>query len=137
MKFRIRPPKDDKDENRPKKDPPPKRKAVPQPEPRSGDPDKKQDEPNQPGPPPPPPASLEKKVVVPLFGEGETVHKKGLVLVLDPGGGTDALPTRRPIDEALERAKRRAEEAVDRAGVRAEDRDLVRRYFELLEALRR
>src|SRR5204863_8350064 len=93
VKFRIRPPKnDDKDGG----DKSPKQKEKPQPQqpqPKSGDPKKEPPPPKSDGNPPPPPAVLDKKVVVPLFGEGEEVKKHGLVLVLDPGGGIETPPT--------------------------------------------
>ena len=57
------------------------------------------------------------------------------MLVLDSGGGDRRPPVPRPLGEVLPDARRRAEDAVDRAGVRARDRDLVRRYFERLRAL--
>jgi hypothetical protein len=143
-KFRVKPkPQDDKkkdDDDNKGGAPKPKPKPQPQqpkPEQKSEDPSKKEGRPPTEAPPPPPPAAMDKKVVVPLFGEGEEVKKRGLVLVLDPGGGLETPPKERPLDEALPDARRRAESAVDRAGVRPEDRELVRRYFELLEALRK
>jgi len=81
------------------------------------------------------PAETEKKIVVPLFDEGLEVEKIGPRLVLVPGGGPDDPPRRVPLEEALADAQRRAEAAVDRAGVRAADRELVRRYFERLRKL--
>jgi hypothetical protein len=145
-KFRVKAKKSDDDDKKnddkagaPKPKPKPKPKPEeqpPQPQPQPNDPSKKQDQPPTAGAPPPPPA-LDKKVVVPLFGEGEEVKKRGLVLVLDPGGGIETPPKERPLDEALPDARRRAESAVDRAGVRDEDRELVRRYFDLLEGLRK
>jgi hypothetical protein len=140
VKFTIRPPKDDdkNDGNAPPK-PKPKPKPDPQQQPQQPpppEPEKKKDEPAAQAPVPPPPAT-DKHVVTPLFGEGDTVKKHGLVLVLDPGGGTETPPVTRPLGDALPDAKRRAEEAVDRARVSAEDRELVRRYFDLLEELRK
>jgi hypothetical protein len=145
VKFRTLPddPKDDpnkdKNDKSPKpqpKEPPPPEKKPPPPEPRPGDPSKKDRQPNPP-PPPLPPVATQKQVVVPLFREGEQVKKHGLFLVLDPGGGDEGAPEKKPLGEALPDAARRAEAAVDRAGVRDEDRDLVRRYFELLDELRK
>ncbi len=135
VKFRVRPPKDDPDEK--KGDSPPKPQSKPKPESQPGAPEEKKDETPAEGPPPPPPPALDTHVVVPLFGEGDLVKKKGLTLVLDPSGGTETPPARRPIGEALPEAKRRAEEAVDVARLSDADRELVRRYFELLESLRR
>jgi hypothetical protein len=134
VKFVIRPPKKDDGSNG---GGPPKPKPKPKPDPnsQSGQPEKKE-EPAAQAPPLPPPET-EKHVVTPLFGEGDLVKKKGLVLVLDPGGGTAGPPSQKPLADVLPDAKRRAEEAVDLARVPAEDRDLVRRYFELLEELRK
>jgi hypothetical protein len=140
--FRIRPPKDDKkDDQGPKGDQPkPKPKPEPQEKPQQREPQAppKQDDPKKGGGPPPlPPAALDRKVVVPLFRDGEEVKKTGLVLVLDPSGGTGAPPARRPLDDALPEARRQAEESVDNARVPAEDKALVRRYFDGLETLRK
>jgi len=145
VKFTIHEPKKDDDKNdknkgqsppKPKPKPEPQPQQPPPPQPQGANADKKKDEPAAEAPPPPPPQT-DKHVVTPLFGEGETVKKKGLILVLDPGGGTETPPVQRPLGDALADAKRRAEEAVDRARVPAEDRELVRRYFELLEGLRK
>jgi hypothetical protein len=140
VKFRVRSKKkdDDKKEKDPGGDAPKKqpRPNEPKPDPKPSAPKEQPDQPSAGAPPPPPPA-LEKKVVVPLFDEGQEVKKRGIVLVLDPGGGVEAPPKERPLGDALPDAKRRAESAVDRAGVREEDRELVRRYFELLESLRK
>jgi len=140
-KFRVRAPKDDqkKKNDAPNENPKPKPKPQPKDDAplKPGDPTPKKNEPPAAGPPPPPPAALDKKVVVPLFGEGDEVKKKGLVLVLDPSGGIETPPKERPLGDALPDAKKRAEAAVDRAGIRDEDRELVRRYFDLLEKLSR
>lgn len=106
---------------------PQEQKPPPKPEPKEG----------PAGAPPPPPVALDRKVVMPLFGEGDLVKKKGPVLVLDPGGGSEAPPERKPVGDALPEAKKRAESAVDQARLSEADRALVRRYFELLEGLRR
>ena len=139
VKFRIAPPPDDKNdaENKDKGAAPPPPKPKPEPEARAGAPKPNDVEPSPPGAPPPPPPATQKHVVVPLFGDGETVKKKGLVLVLDPSGGNETPPERRAVGDALPAAKRRAEEAVDRAKLSDADRDLVRRYFDLLGELRR
>lgn len=141
-RFRIRPPKDEtrKDEGgdgkKPKPKPPePQPKEPPPPQP--GDPKRNEKQPPPPQGALPPPPPLDRHVVVPLFGEGDEVKKKGVVLVIDPSGGTATPQARRPLDDVLTDARRRAEDAVDSARVPAADRDLVRRYFELLEALRR
>jgi hypothetical protein len=110
-------------EGQPPKPPPPK----PPPKQQGGEKDP------PPGEPPLPPPELDKKVVMPLFREGERVEKKGAVLVLDPSGGPSRPPRKRPLGEALPGAKQRAEQAVDRARLDEEDRELVRRYFEGLE----
>jgi hypothetical protein len=137
VKFRIREREDGGGQGG--DEPPPKPKPKPEPQAPQQDeqqkPDEKEGQPS--APPPPPPVVLDRKFVVPLFGEGDLVKKKGPVLVLDPGGGTEAPPERRPIGDALPEAKKRAEAAVDQARLSDADRELVRRYFELLEALRR
>ena len=112
-------------------EPPPPPPAQPeQPEAGGGD-----EQPPDEGDPPPMPEKTERKVVVPLFGEGEEIEKIGPRLVLVPGGGPESPPRRVPLEEAWDEAQKRAESFVDRAGVRAEDRDLVRRYFERLRKL--
>lgn len=115
----------------------------------------------QPSPPPPvasdPPAprapqgrppvpdiqpKFDPQAVLPLFREGPEDTKRGPTVVLVPGGGPDVRPDATPPREAdladvLPDAVKRAESDVDRAGVRREDRDLVRRYFdELMRRLR-
>lgn len=125
--------------------PPPPPDTAPPPPPAGG-----QDgpEPHEPPPstdggdeesaPPPTPdfkVAFEDKLVVPLFGPGEEVTKKGPVLVLVPGGRAGSREPPRPLRDVLAAARRRAEEAVDRAGARDEDKDLVRRYFERLAEL--
>ena len=140
VKFRMRERDKNQGDDDQKKPPPPKPEPKPnpqdQPKPQAQPPEQKGGE-QKPPPPPPPPPQLDRKVVMPLFGEGELVKKKGPVLVLDPGGGTEAPPERRPIAEALPEAKKRAESAVDQARLSEADRELIRRYFELLEALRK
>ena len=137
VKFRIRERNDGDGQGG--QNPPPKPKPKPQPQPQAPQPDEQKPDEKQgrPPAPPPPPVALDRKVVVPLFGEGDLVKKKGPVLVLDPGGGTEAQPDRRPIGDARPDAKRRAEAAVDQARLSDADRELVRRYFEFLEALRK
>jgi hypothetical protein len=136
VKFRIRDRAGKSGDDGGGKKPPPKPEPKPKPQqPKPDQPEPKDGPPN--APPPLPPPQLDRKFVVPLFGEGELVKKKGPVLVLEPGGGTDAPPERRPIGDALPEAKRRAEAAVDQARLSDADRELVRRYFELLEGLRR
>ena len=86
------------------------------------------------GPPPPTPefpVDFEEQLVVPLFGAGETVTKHGPRLVLVPGTRPDQR-ARRPLRDALAEARAHAEASVDRARWAAEDRELVRRYFERL-----
>lgn len=141
QRFRVR---GDQDDDTPQGSPPP---PEPRPEPQPEQPPPPQPEapqPEEPGgdgappdeaEPPPLPEATEKKVVVPLFGDGEEVRKTGPRLVLVPGGGPESPTRRADLTEALDEAQRRAEAAVDRAGVRAEDRDLVRRYFERLRRL--
>jgi len=125
--------------------PPPENQPEPEPEPEPPPPPPPEEQPDEgggeeEGPPPEGempdvPDETEKKVVVPLFDEGPEIEKIGPRLVLVPGGGPDAPPRRVPLEEAWADAKRRAEAAIDRAGVREEDRDLVRRYFERLRKL--
>jgi len=118
--------------------PPPQKSPPPPPPPHGQGPgDAKKDPQQTPPAPPLPPVALDRKVVTPLFGEGDEVKKKGLVLVLDPGGGDAGAPVRKPLEDALPDAKRRAEAAVDRSRLRDDDKDLVRRYFDLLGRLRR
>lgn len=128
----------------PKPNPAPQPQPEPQPQPSTTPPP--QPPPPPPGPTPselppeakaPPPPEIhpkfETQVVVPLFGEGDEVEKKGTTVVLVPGGGSSSEPPKTaPLADALPEAAKRAESAVDRAGVRAADRDLVRRYFEEL-----
>ena len=137
VKFRIRDRDDGKGDQQGGKKPPHKPEPQPQPQQPQDDPQKPEQKDPQGAPPPPPPVALERKIAVPLFGEGDLVKKRGPVLVLDPGGGTEAQPERRPIGDALPEAKRRAETAIDQARLSEADRALVRRYFELLEELRK
>jgi hypothetical protein len=121
----------------PKPEPEPEAQPEPPPPPEAQPPDGGAEEEGEPeeGPPPAPPEDTEKKVVLPLFEEGLEIEKVGQRMVLVPGGGPDDPPRRMTLEEAWEEALRRAETAVDRAGVRASDRDLVRRYFERLRTL--
>ncbi|MCG3134530.1 MAG: hypothetical protein HMLKMBBP_01844 [Planctomycetes bacterium] len=86
------------------------------------------------------PVGFELHVVVPMVGQGDEITKRGLEILLAPGGD-------RPAPEApaapgaarktVEDAARRVEQQIDAESVRAKDRDLVRRYFdELRKALR-
>ncbi len=87
------------------------------------------------GAPPPPDVEVafDPRVVVPLFGPGEEVVKRGPRVSLAPGEApTSAPPLRAPVAPRIDDAARRAESFVDRPGVRPSDRDLVRRYFEEL-----
>jgi hypothetical protein len=119
----------------PQPEPQPEQPPPPQPEPAGADEPGGDEEPPDEAPPPELPEQTERKVVVPLFGEGEEVQKVGPRLVLVPGGGPESEPEQVPMEQALDEARRRAEAAVDRAGVRAADRELVRRYFERLRRL--
>jgi hypothetical protein len=130
-RFRVRGPEEPQGEG-PKGEEP---KPEPKPQGRESRPEPEEKPPES--APPPPPASTERKVVVPLFGEGELVRKKGPVLVLDPRGGSEGPPKRARVEDALPDARRRAEESVDVARLPDADRELVRRYFELLESLGR
>lgn len=120
----------------PQPKPQPTPQAPPNQEPPPPQPDERPpDKPPRGAPPPSPdiPVKLDPQVVVPLFGDGEEVAKKGPTIVLVPGGGRSDAPTQPArLADALPDAVRRAEQDVDRAGVRAEDRDLVRRYFDAL-----
>ena len=94
---------------------------------------------SKPKPPPPetplPPSTLERKVVLPLFGEGPEAVKKGPLLVLDPEGGRGAPPREMPPEEALAEVRARAEEAARREGVDPRDVRTVRLYFEALRRI--
>lgn len=130
-------PQDDAGGEEPPPTPPPPGAGDSSPPPQAG---------NEPGappeglpPPPPPPddVAFEQRAVVPLFGDEEEVKKEGLRLVIRPSGGLPDPLRREPLREVLSEARWRAEEAVDRGRVREADRELVRRYFERLERLRR
>lgn len=144
VEFRVegRPKSDDEDKGG---EPPPPQPGLseappppaPTPEPDRPDPtafEPAGDIPPPPEAPPPPPldTGFEKKVVVPLFGEGEEVEKTGPVVVLRPGSSPAAGPESVPLGDALPDAVRRAESQVDRGRVRPADRALVLRYFERL-----
>jgi hypothetical protein len=108
------------------KPPPPreeKPQAAPEPEP----------EPTGGGEPPPPPTAVEDRLVDPMFGEGDTVKKRGIALVPDPNAPSGAPPRRLSLSEAAEEAGRRGSTGVPTEKIRARDRDVVSRYFELLK----
>jgi hypothetical protein len=84
---------------------------------------------------PVPPSRFERRVVLPLFGTGPEVVKRGPILVLDPDAGRGAPPREMEPEEAVAEVRARAEEAARREGADARDLETVRRYFEALRRI--
>jgi hypothetical protein len=73
---------------------------------------------------------------MPLFREGETVKKEGFALVPDPRAPAGSPPRRVPLSEAADGLDPRPEAAVPVERLDPEDRETVRRYFDLLRGAR-
>jgi len=82
-----------------------------------------------------PPSRLERRLVLPLFGEGPERVKRGPILVLDPDAGRGAPPREMDPREAVAEVRARAEEAARREGADPRDLETIRRYFEALRRI--
>ncbi len=131
---------DDEDQDSPSQQPQPQPQPEPEPEPEPQPPPPPEPEPeNEPEDEsgeeaPPPDLATVPRFVAPLFGEGETVKKKGWALVPDPDAPAGSAPRRLPLDEAAREASRRPESAVPLERLKAADAATVARYFELLRS---
>lgn len=104
--------------------PPPPASPPPPPEATDGPPE-----------PAPVPAGGREEAIVPFIHPGETVRKERAVVAARAPDAAPVPPPPQPLEEALREPARAAEQAVARERIAPADRELVRRYFQVLRRL--